>query len=197
MKKYVKTTVSYYNRIAYKYFKSNAAKVVKDKIDQFINLLPGKKVLDVACGPGHDTNYFTKRGINCVGIDLSKEMIKIAKKNFKGKFKIMDIFNLKFKKNFFDGLWCSSIFVHVKKKDLFKLLLDFKRILKKDGILGIITAKTQKIRREKTNSRIYIMYKKKELEEYLRKARYQILISTTFTYGGKKRLFIICRNIKK
>jgi len=196
MKKYTKRTVNYYNSIANDYFKSNAAKVVKDKIDCFINLLPGKKVLDVACGTGHDTDYLTKKGFDCLGIDLSRKMIEIAKKNFEGKFEIMDFFNLRFRDNSFDKLWCSSVFVHVAKNDLPKLLMNLKKILKNNGLLGIITVKKQKIIRNKGDSRIYVMYGKRDLEGYLKKSGYQILVSTAFIHGGKKRLFIICKNKK-
>jgi len=191
MKRYTERTINYYNKIANDYFRSNAAIVIKDKIDQFISLLSGKKVLDVACGPGHDTNYLTRKGFNCLGIDLSEKMIKIAKQNFKGKFKIMDFFNLSFKANSFDGLWCSSVFVHVAKKDLLPLLESFKKILKNNGFLGVITAKKQKIKREKDDTRKYVTYRRKEFENYLIKSGYTILLSKIFIYGGKKRLFII------
>ena len=104
MKRYTEKTINYYNKIANDYFESSATILIKDKIDQFISLLSGKKVLDIACGPGHDTDYLTRKGFNCLGIDLSEKMIKIAKQNFKGKFKIMNFFNLSFKVNSFDGL---------------------------------------------------------------------------------------------
>jgi ubiquinone/menaquinone biosynthesis C-methylase UbiE len=106
VKKYTLKTIKYYNLIAENYLHSEAAVVVKEKIDKFIRLLPGKRVLDVGCGPGHDTNYLTERGFECLGIDLSKKMIQIAKKNFKGRFKVADFFNLRFRDNVFDGLWC-------------------------------------------------------------------------------------------
>jgi len=49
MKKYTRKTIKYYNQIAYDYLKSNATQVLKDEINEFINLLPGKRILDVAC----------------------------------------------------------------------------------------------------------------------------------------------------
>jgi len=196
MKKYTRKTIKYYNNIANDYFRSSAAVVLKDKIDKFINLLPGKKVLDVGCGPGHDTDYLTKRGLVCLGIDLSEKMIEIAKQNFRGKFEVMDFFNLRFEDDSFDGLWCSSVFVHIIKNDLPKVLRNFRKLLKNNGILGIITVQKQEIKRDKKDSRIYVMYDKKELEDDLKRAGYKILASTTFIYGGKKRLFTICKNKK-
>lgn len=194
MKRYTKKTINYYNNIANDYFGSSAAAVIKNKIDQFISSLSGKKVLDVGCGPGHDTNYLRKKSIDCIGIDLSERMIEIARQNFGKKFEIMDFFNLKFKNDYFDGLWCSSVFVHVVRKDLPKILENFRKVLKKNGSLGIITVQKQKVIRNKNDTRAYIMYGKKELEDCLRRDGYKILVSETFVYGDKKRLFIIAKN---
>ena len=196
MRRYTEKTIRYYNRIANNYFRSNAAIVIKEKIDLFISFLSGKRILDVACGPGHDVNYLTRKGFNCLGIDLSRKMINIARQNFKGKFKIMNFFNLNFKANSFDGLWCSSVFVHVAKRDLTPLLKNFKKILRNNGILGIITVKKQKIKRENGDARKYVMYRKKEFENYLMKNGYKILLSEVFIYGEKERLFIISQNKK-
>ncbi len=194
MRKYTERTIKFYDAIVDNYIKSGAAVVLKDKIDRFIKLLAGKKVLDVACGPGHDTDYLTRKSFDCLGIDLSEKMIKIAKQNFKGRFKIMDFFNLSFRNNSFDGLWCSSVFVHVTKKNLLPLLKSFKKMLKNNGILGVITVKRQKIKRKKGDTREYVMYEKKEFENYLIKSGYKILLSEVFVYGEKERLFIISQN---
>lgn len=195
MKKYTQKTIKFYDDIAEKYIKSDAAVVLKDKIDKFINLLPGNKVLDVACGPGHDTDYLTKKGFDCVGIDLSEKMISLAQKNFKGKYEVMDFFDLKFKNNSFNGIWCSSIFVHIKKIDLPKLLKNSKKILRNNGIIGIITAVKQKRVKDKNDTRTYIMYRKEELEGYLEKAGFKTLFSEIFSYGGRDRIYIISKKI--
>jgi len=196
MKRYTRKTINYYNNIANDYFRSSAAIVIKNKIDQFISSLSGEKVLDVGCGPGHDTNYLRKKGVDCIGIDLSEKMIEIARQNFGKKFEIMDFFNLKFKNDYFDGLWCSSVFVHVARNDLSKILENFRKVLKNNGSLGIITVQKQKVIKNKNDTRTYIMYGKKELGDYLGRSGYKLLVSETFIYGGKKRLFIVAKNKK-
>ena len=193
MKIYTQKTIKFYDGIAEKYIKSGAAVVLEYKIDKFIKLLPGKDVLDVACGPGHDTDYLTKKGFNCLGIDLSEKMIDLAKQNFEGKYKVMDLFNLKLGNKLFDGMWCSSIFVHIKKNDLPKILEDSKKVLKAGGIIGIITAAKQKKVRDKSDTREYVMYKKNELRGYLEKDDFEILFAEVFPYGGRNRVFIIAK----
>ena len=44
----------------------------------FIGELRGKKVLDVGCGEGYNTRIFAQQGARAVGVDLSKEMIRLA-----------------------------------------------------------------------------------------------------------------------
>lgn len=195
MKQYTRKTIKYYESIADKYAKSDAAVVLTDKIDIFAKLLSGKKILDAACGPGHDTNYLTKKGFDCLGIDLSEKMINIAKHNFKGKYKIMDFLNLKFRDNSFDGIWCSSILVHIQKKDLPKIFKNSWKILKNNGLVGIITAAKQKRVPGNSDTRTYVMYSKKELKDCLINNGFNVLVSKIFFYGGRKRIFIIVKKI--
>ena len=76
-----KIAVKVYDNIAEKYAKTfpNPSSF----IDEFISLLPkGGKVLDVGCGPGQDTEYLSRKGLNAEGIDLSRNMIKLPKEDF-------------------------------------------------------------------------------------------------------------------
>lgn len=193
MKEYSRRTVNYYDKIAEDYIKSDAAVVLKDKIGEFLIQLSGKKILDVGCGPGHDTNYLTEIGYECLGIDLSPNMIQLARQNNKGSFEVMDFFNMNFEDKSFDGLWCSSVFVHIEKKDLSKFIPQTYRILKDSGILGLITAQKQEKVRNSLDTRKYVMYDQSELEDYLTAFDFRILRSEVFPYGGRNRLFIICK----
>ena len=46
----------------------------------FIKLLSGKRVLDLGCGSGDHSYYFSQQGFDIVGVDISSEMIKLCKK---------------------------------------------------------------------------------------------------------------------
>ncbi|MFH1656618.1 MAG: class I SAM-dependent methyltransferase [Candidatus Nealsonbacteria bacterium] len=192
MKNYTKKTIKFYNQYTEKDIKSGTI-ILKNKIDKFISLISGNKILDVACGPGHDTDYFTKKEINCLGIDLSEKMINFAKKNFQGKFRIMDFFNMKFRNNSFNGIWCSSAITHIDKNDLNKLLKNFRKILKKNGILGIIAPAKQKRKKKKNDTRIFTMFDKSELEKYLKDSNFKIIYSETFSCKKMKWIFIISK----
>lgn len=49
--------------------------------DKFISFFKkGDLVLDVGCAGGIKSKYLIERGLNVIGIDFSKEMIRIAKR---------------------------------------------------------------------------------------------------------------------
>ena len=57
--------------------------------------LSGKRVLDAGCGPGQLSIELAQRGAQVLGIDISSNLIEIAKKRLPEKFKK----NLKFEKS--------------------------------------------------------------------------------------------------
>lgn len=71
-----------YNIIANKYEKE-AEEDWKDKkyVDRFLKYLNNSAtILDIACGTGELLKYYNDKGFIATGIDVSKEMINIAKR---------------------------------------------------------------------------------------------------------------------
>ncbi|MDW0109007.1 class I SAM-dependent DNA methyltransferase [Sporosarcina aquimarina] len=60
--------------------------VYVDLIDTALNGLMDKKILDVACGTGILSVFLAERGADITGIDLSEEMLTIAKERSKDRF---------------------------------------------------------------------------------------------------------------
>lgn len=197
MKNYTNRTINHYDSIAPDYFEGTAAVVVNAQIDQFINLLQGQYVLDLACGPGHDSNYLSKNDLICFGADLSANMLSIAKEHHSGEFVRMNFFQLGFAENTFDGVWASSAVVHTDRVDLPGVLANLHKVIKNQGILGIITVKKTDRPENPNDPRKYSLYGQRELEQYLEQAEFEIIISDVFEYGGKDRLFIIAKNNKE
>ncbi|MCM3444714.1 class I SAM-dependent methyltransferase [Metabacillus halosaccharovorans] len=54
-------------------------------IYNLLNISQEEKILDLCCGCGFHSSQFADLGNSVVGIDLSKEMISTAKKNFNNK----------------------------------------------------------------------------------------------------------------
>ena len=51
------------------------------------NDLSGKRVLDAGCGPGQFSIELAQRGASVLGIDISSNLIEIAKKDYQKKIK--------------------------------------------------------------------------------------------------------------
>ena len=72
-------------------------------------LQKGASVLDLGCGPGIPiTKELVKRGFNVTGVDISDNMIKLARKNVpEAKYFRMSMTNIDFTKEF-DGVLSNS-----------------------------------------------------------------------------------------
>lgn len=108
-------------------------------IDQFLQSLEGKNVLDAGCGNGRDCKYINQKGFKVKGIDLSKEMLVIAKKMVpKVDFEVMDITNITYSDNSYDGIISNCSFFHIPVEELPKTLNSFSKILKPNDKLLLI-----------------------------------------------------------
>ncbi len=100
--------------------------------------------MDVCCGTGDQAFYYAEAGITATGIDLDPNMLKLARKDKRGKalknvsFQIADAQNLPFKDNFFDYA-SISLALHEKERTARdKIISEMKRVVKKDGALIFI-----------------------------------------------------------
>jgi len=114
------------------------AKNFIEKIINYLKLDKGSKILDAACGNGRHSIEIEKLGYKVLGIDLSKNSIKKAKKNENKNlnFLIHDI-SIPFESEF-DAVFnlFTSFGYHTKKKDL-DVLYAIEKNLKNGGI-GVI-----------------------------------------------------------
>ena len=106
-----------------------------EELRLFLLLLNKKKkdkVLELGCSSGFLTEHLGKVTV----IDTSREMLKITKrKNPKAKVLEADMFKLPFKKESFDKVVTMRVWNHLDVRDLFLVLIEAKRVLKKEGIL--------------------------------------------------------------
>ena len=71
-------TLDYYNQNANAFVESTVSVDFKKTQDKFIEILPGKRVLDFGCGSGRDTKYFIEAGLDVTATDGSEELCKSA-----------------------------------------------------------------------------------------------------------------------
>ncbi len=181
-----KDTIKWYDKNARQYAISVEDFSNKEQIDEFVELLPkNAKVLDAGCGGGRDSNSLAAKGINVIGIDLSTGLLKIAKAKYQNiQFIRGDIRKIPFKDLSFDGVWSQASLLHLETvRDIEEALVEFHRILKKDGIVHILV-KARK-GKEKTaiikdslskHERFFQYFTQEELKALLNKHRFKILI---------------------
>lgn len=151
MKREILDVREFFNKLA-PYYDVIYNKKLKDKTKEEItfiqNLLSKKgKILDIACGTGRHTIELKKAGYNVIGIDISEEMIQIAKnkaKNLKYNIKFVqaNIQNLPLITQTIDMVICLfSSFCHLLTQvEQQKATNEIYRVLKKQGIVIIDVA---------------------------------------------------------
>jgi len=129
------------------YYQSDFGKKV-DKIEQniissLIKEIPKNEMLELGCGTGHWSEYFSKKGFKLTGIDISDAMLNIAKrKNINAKFKIANSQNLPFNDESFQIISSITMLGFVNNQD--DVIKEIYRVLKKGGwlILGCLNEKS-------------------------------------------------------
>lgn len=105
-------------------------------------LKSNSKILDLGCGNGRLVQLVEKKDdIDYIGIDISKQMIEIAKKNNPQKQFVLqeDPLKINFKNESFDQVFCLSVFHHIPSHDFrIEYLKEIKRVIKQDGNLVML-----------------------------------------------------------
>jgi len=96
------------------------------------------EILDIGCGYGKDTFYLSqKKGITAIGLDYSSGMLSEARTNFpRVCFIQMDMRNLGFSGNRFQGVWANGSVYHVPKRELIRVLMEVRHVLKPAGVFS-------------------------------------------------------------
>lgn len=130
-----------YSKIAPNYDKNKARqKIEPDRIlKEYLESkhLNEYNILDLGCGTGNylrvQVSYFKEKGINWHGMDLSKEMLEIAKAKVSNvKYAIGNVDQLPYESQSFDFITNNFAFHHFENKD--SALNEINRVLKYDGI---------------------------------------------------------------
>lgn len=106
----------------------------------------GETVADIGCNAGYDSYFFSlKSSFQVTGLDVSKEAIMIAKKQFpKVEFIMADILNLSALNRKFDGLWIAHSLLHIPVHLINKAIKEIKSITHSKSIIMLIMATASK-----------------------------------------------------
>ena len=176
MEEYKKVTLDSYQKNSHffaEHFKGVFNLAKREEFIKFINLLSGKRILDIGCGGGEHALWFESQGLNVTAIDLSPEMVGIARE--KGvNAKILDMEKMNFSDSSFDGIWAVASLLHLKKGNISNVISSFSKILRENGVLFIVVKEGigedfQVDTQNKSTRRYFSYWQEKELLDVLEK----------------------------
>jgi len=165
--------------------------------DKFINSVDDK-VLNIGSGPGRDGLILKENGLKVVCLDASEKMIQLSSE--RGLDSIVgDFTNLPFHDKSFNGAWAYTSLLHTPKKNIHKAFNEIRRILKKDGILGLgLIEGTFEGYRESSGidmSRWFSFYLKEEVENLLKEHGFELFYFERFKPKNKNYLNFIAKKV--
>jgi ubiquinone/menaquinone biosynthesis C-methylase UbiE len=147
--KYIQGSNTEYNRYS-RFWERIEPKIQSDFLARpYVIKLAGdvknKRIIDIGCGEGYIARILAKKGAKVVGIDSSREMIKIAKKlseklNLNIEYRVGNALNLKnlFKRKF-DIALSVLVFPYFNKINLSRAVKQVSFLLKRKGKFIIAT----------------------------------------------------------
>jgi len=109
------------------------------RLDEVMKFIPRDKnlrVLDAGCGEGQLLKKIAddRKVVQLYGTDVTKIALENAKKRIPhAKLTLSDLTSLKYQDDFFDIIICTEVIEHITQYK--KVLDEFKRVLKKKGLL--------------------------------------------------------------
>jgi len=119
------------------YYQSNFGKkidfVEKRLVKTYLDKIPNKKALEIGCGTGHWTQFFSENNFEMIGIDISEKMIEQAKrKNIpNANFFVQNCENLNFPTENLENVFAITSLEFLENKE--KAIEEIYRVLKPEG----------------------------------------------------------------
>lgn len=128
--------LSNYHSNAFKYGRKKLESALLNFVD---NLSNGNRILDVGSGTGYYLNLMYRRGLNCVGVDLSENMLQLSKRTYPDLVvQLADARRLPFLDDSFDAVVSVETLRYFS--DRRPLLKEIFRVTKPGGSVFITTA---------------------------------------------------------
>ncbi len=152
------------------------------EVSDFLKSLPeNAKVLDIGCGNARHLTEAKKRGLNAIGIDISKNLLKIAKRKTGAPLVLGNALALPFKNRAFKHSVCIAVVHHFKtEKDRVSCLKEIARITQKSSLISVWAFEQEKFAKRKTQDiqlgwnkefpRFYHLFRETELDKLAEKS---------------------------
>lgn len=97
-------------------------------------------ILDIACGTGFGSNFLASLGHNVIGADISEKAVEECNNKYKANnldYRVIDGLKIPYQDEYFDVVVSFETIEHTTEFN--KMLCEFERIIKKDGIVILST----------------------------------------------------------
>ena len=93
----------------------------------------GRYIMDLGCGAGGASLYFTQQGYQVLAVDGCSELCDYTRQRVGCEARVMRFEELDYT-DAFDGIWACASLLHVRKDALPRVIRLIRRALKKDGV---------------------------------------------------------------
>ena len=105
---------------------------------ELVETAGGGPVADVGCGPGYVTGYLHDAGVDVFGIDLSPEMVAIARRDYPdSRFEVGTMTDLDLADDSVAGIVAFWSVIHVPDEAVPGVFAEFRRVLRPQGLLVV------------------------------------------------------------
>lgn len=175
-------TIKTYNKYFQDYNRKTANYTPLEERNRFTAAIqPKGHILDAGCGPGRDCGHFCTLEFNVTGVDLSENLLQIARVTFPdATFSKQDLRKLRFPKSSFHGIWACASLIHLKRSEVPEVIRSFYRILRSGGTLFILVKNGKgnanvAYNRDKTATRFFTYFRKSEMKQILEDAGFVMI----------------------
>ncbi len=127
-------SIEYYNTHANDFIENTNELDLSVLYNDFLGLLDKKAhILDLGCGSGRDSRYFTQQGYQTTSMDGSLELVKYCRTHLNTPVihATFDSFN---SYELYDGIWACASLLHVERGKMISTLNKFIGFLKPNGV---------------------------------------------------------------
>lgn len=131
-------TLDHYDRQAESFWEGTRDHDVTQNMEALLDAIEGAppfRILDLGCGPGRDLIAFRARGHEPVGLDGSKEFVRMARDAAGVEVWQQDFLALELPEAAFDGVFANASLFHVPTQELPRVLRALFATLRPGGVL--------------------------------------------------------------
>lgn len=130
------------------------------ELKRYLNLVPGKEVLDLGIGQGRNSIPLAELGFNVTGVDYSTKCLEICK-NTCNKLNLVksDIRTFDIEKDKYDMILSGYVLHFLHKNDSYQIIKNIKNNLKNNGIvyISVFSLEDPKFSKHSTSSDFEIL----------------------------------------